>query len=114
MNIEALLKLKTQMALAQGDYDLVSSYSQQLIMFQQGVLLGEMPIGEELKELRTKYNAWLNEEEDEELDITLLFKQFYGEDLGSVCLDFLYEFGGAELYEFGGAELYDVIWSSKQ
>lgn len=46
MNIEALLKLKCQQALAQGDYDLVSSHSQQLIMLQQGVLLGEMPIGE--------------------------------------------------------------------
>ena len=105
MNIEALLKLKCQQALAQGDYDLVSSYSQQLIMLQQGVLLGEMPIGEELNELRFQYSRWLLNE-DEELDILVLFKQFYGEDLGSVCLDFF--------YEFGGAELYDVIWSSKQ
>ena len=103
MNIEALLKLKTQMALAQGDYDLVSSYSQQLIMLQQGTILRDLPIIEELRELRTKYNAWLNEEE---VDILALFKQFYGEDLGSVCLDFF--------YEFGGAELCDVIWSSKQ
>ena len=106
MNIEALLKLKCQQALAQGDYDLVSSYSQQLIMLQQGTLLRDLPIIEELDELRAKYNAWLNEEEDEELDLTLLFKQFYGEDLGGVCLDFF--------YEFGGAELYDVIWSSRQ
>ena len=107
MNIEALLKLKTQMALAQGDYDLVSSYSQQLIMLQQGTMINDLPIIEEFCELKTKYNAWLNEVvEDEELDITLLFKQFYGEDLGGVCLDFF--------YEFGGAELYDVIWSSRQ
>ena len=105
MNIEALLKLKCQQALAQGDYDLVSSYSQQLIMLQQGVLLGEMPIGEELNELRFQYSRWLLNE-DEELDILVLFKQFYGEDLGSVCLDFF--------YEFGGAELYDAIWSSRQ
>jgi len=101
--IESLLKLKCQQALAQGNYDLVSSYSQQLIMFQQGTLLDDMPIGEELKELKAQYNAWLNEKE---LDVIALFKQFYGEDLGSVCLDFF--------YEFGGAELYDVIWSSKQ
>ncbi len=104
MNIEALLKLKCQQALAQGNYDLVSSYSQQLIMFQQGVLLGEMPIGEELKELKAKYRAWLNE--DVELDVIALFKQFYGEDLGSVCLDFF--------YEFGDAALHDVMWSAKQ
>ena len=107
MNIEALLKLKCQQALAQGDYDLVSSYSQQLIMLQQGTMVNDLPVIEEFCELKTKYNAWLNEVvEDDEVDILVLFKQFYGEDLGSVCLDFF--------YEFGGAELYDVIWSSKQ
>ena len=105
MNIEALLKLKCQQALAQGDYDLVSSYSQQLIMLQQGALLQDIPIIEELYELKFQHTRWLLNE-DEELDILALFKQFYGEDLGSVCLDFF--------YEFGGAELYDVIWSSKQ
>lgn len=105
MNIEALLKLKCQQALAQGDYDLVSSYSQQLIMLQQGTLLQYLPIIEELNELKFQYSRWLLNE-DEELDILVLFKQFYGEDLGSVCLDFF--------YEFGGAELYDVIWASKQ
>lgn len=105
MNIEALLKLKCQQALAQGDYDLVSSYSQQLIMFQQGTLLQDLPIIEELNELKFQYSRWLLNE-DEELDILVLFKQFYGEDLGSVCMDFF--------YEFGGAELYDAIWSSKQ
>lgn len=104
MNIEALLKLKCQQALAQCNYDLVSSYSQQLIMLQQGTLLRDLPIIEELNELRLQYFKWhLNE--DEELDILVLFKQFYGEDLGSVCMDFF--------YEFGGAELYDAIWSSK-
>ena len=105
MSIEALLKLKCQQALAQGDYDLVSSYSQQLIMLQQGTLLQDLPIIEELNELKFQYSRWLLNE-DEELDILVLFKQFYGEDLGSVCLDFF--------YEFGGAELYDAIWSSKQ
>lgn len=105
MNIEALLKLKCQQALAQGNYDLVSSYSQQLIMLQQGTLLQDLPIIEELNELRFQYSRWLLNE-DEELDIIVLFKQFYGEDLGSVCMDFF--------YEFGGAELYDAIWSSKQ
>ena len=105
MNIEALLKLKCQQALAQVDYDLVSSYSQQLIMLQQGTLLQDLPIIEELNELKFQYSRWLLNE-DEELDILVLFKQFYGEDLGSVCLDFF--------YEFGGAELYDVIWSSRQ
>jgi hypothetical protein len=105
MNIEALLKLKCQQALAQGDYDLVSSYSQQLIMLQQGTLLQDLPIIEELNELKFQHTRWLLNE-DEELDILVLFKQFYGEDLGSVCLDFF--------YEFGGAELYDAIWSSKQ
>ena len=105
MNIEALLKLRCQQALAQGDYDQVSSYSQQLIMLQQGTLLQDLPIIEELNELKFQYSRWLLNE-DEELDILVLFKQFYGEDLGSVCLDFF--------YEFGGAELYDAIWSSKQ
>lgn len=107
MNIEALLKLKTQQALAQGDYDLVSSYSQQLIMLQQGTMVNDLPIIEEFCELKTRYNAWLNEVvEDDEVDILVLFKQFYGEDLVSVCLDFF--------YEFGDAELCDAIWSSKQ
>ena len=105
MNIEALLKLKCQQALAQGDYDLASSYSQQLIMFQQGVLLGEMPIGEELKSLNKTYQAFLHD--DTNWDALLFhFKQVYGEDLTKVCLDFF--------YEFGSAELYDAIWSSKQ
>ena len=105
MNIEALLKLKCQQALAPGDYDLVTSYSQQLIMLQQGTIVNDLPIIEELSELKFQYSRWLLNE-DEELDILVLFKQFYGEDLGSVCLDFF--------YEFGGAELYDVIWSSEQ
>ena len=105
MNIEALLKLKCQQALAQGDYDLVSSYSQQLIMLQQGVLLGEMPIGEELKSLNKTCQAFLHG--DTNWDALLFhFKQVYGEDLTKVCLDFFYEFGDAELCE--------VIWSSKQ
>ena len=105
MNIEALLKLKCQQALAQGDYDLVSSYSQQLVMFQQGVLLGEMPIGEELKSLNKTYQAFLHD--DANWDALLFhFKQVYGEDLTKVCLDFLYVLGVPELYA--------VIWSSKQ
>ena len=105
MNIEALLKLKCQQALAQGNYDLVSSYSQQLIMLQQGALLGEMPIGEELKSLNKTYQAFLHD--DTNWDALLFhFKQVYGEDLTKVCLDFF--------YEFGSAELCDVIWSSKQ
>ena len=104
MNIEALLKLKCQQALAQGDYDLVSSYSQQLIMLQQGTMVNDLPVIEEFCELKTKYNAWLNGLED--IDMLKLFSDFYGEDLGIVCMDFF--------YEFGGAELYDVIWSSKQ
>ena len=105
MNIEALLKLRCQQALAQGDYDLVSSYSQQLIMLQQGVLLGEMPIGEELKSLNKTYQAFLHG--DTSWDALFFhFKQVYGEDLTKVCLDFFYEFGDAELCE--------VIWSSRQ
>ena len=105
MNIEALLKLKCQQSLAQGDYDLVSSYSQQLIMLQQGVLLGEMPIGEELKSLNKTYQAFLHD--DANWDALLFhFKQVYGEGLTKVCLDFFYEFGGPELYE--------TIWSSRQ
>lgn len=104
MNIEALLKLRCQQALAQGDYDLVSSYSQQLSMFQQGTMLQDLPIIEELNELKYQHSVWLNGLED--IDMLKLFSDFYGEDLGSVCMDFF--------YEFGGAELYDVIWSSKQ
>ncbi len=97
MNIEALLKLKTQIALAKGDYDLVSSYSQQLIMFQQGVTLGEMPIGEELKELKAKYRAWLDDTDT--CDIISEFKSFYGDELYSVCQDFFLDFSSAELCE---------------
>ena len=98
MVIEALLKLKCQQALAQGDYDLVSSYSQQLIMLQQGVLLGEMPIGEELKSLDKTYQAFIHD--DASFDALLLhFQQVYGEDIAKICLDFLYELCGAELCE---------------
>ena len=105
MNIEALLKLKCQQALAQGDYDSLSSYSQQLIMFQQGMPIGEMPIGEELKSLNKAYQAFLHD--DANWDALLFhFKQVYGEDLFKVLLDFF--------YEFGSAELCDVIWSFKQ
>ena len=96
MNIEALLKLKCQQALAQGDYDLVSSYSQQLIMLQQGVLLGEMPLGEELKALNKTYQAFLHG--DTNWDALLFhFKQVYGEDLTKVCLGFMMDYNSAEL-----------------
>ena len=96
MSIEALLKLKCQQALAQGDYDLVSSYSQQLIMLQQGVLLGEMPIGEELKSLDKTYRAFLYGAIS--LDALLLhFQQVYGEDITKIGLSFISEYSSAVL-----------------
>lgn len=103
--IESLLKLKCQQALAQGDYDSLSSYSQQLIMFQQGMPIGEMPIGEELKSLNKTYQAFLHDDADWDV-LILHFQQVYGEDLAKVCLDFF--------YEFGSAELCDAIWASRQ
>ena len=105
MNIEALLKLKCQQALAQGDYDLVSSYSQQLTMLQQGVLLGELPIGEELKSLNKTYRAFLYGAIS--LDALILhFQQVYGEDITKIGLSFISEYNSAVLCE--------AIWTSKQ
>ena len=94
--IESLLKLKCQQALAQGDYDSLSSYSQQLIMFQQGTLLGEMPIGEELKVL----NKAVAQFESGDLpfsDLIKHFEQVYGEDLTKVGLYFLKCYNSAEM-----------------
>lgn len=85
--IESLLKLKCQQALAQGDYDSLSSYSQQLVMFQQGTLIGEMPIGEELKYLWPVYRGYVHGEVTWAV-LELNFNQVYGEDLTKVCLDF--------------------------
>lgn len=96
--IESLLKLKCQQALAQGDYDSLSSYSQQLVMFQQGTLIGEMPLGEELKELRRAFN-YFTTLDLEYVDLLDKFNSVYGEDLTKVCLHFLKEYGCAELLE---------------
>ena len=105
MNIEALLKLKCQQALAQGDYEAVTYYSEQLQLIDSGIALGALPIGDTLVRAKKFNRYWL--------DGNISYKDFetklialYGEDLTKVCLDFF--------YEFGGAELYDVIWSSKQ
>ena len=87
MHIEALLKLKCQQALAQGDYDSLSSYSQQLVMFQQGTPIGEMPLGEELESLWQVYRGYVHGEVTWEV-LELNFNQAYGEDLTKVCLDF--------------------------
>ena len=97
MNIEALLKLKCQQALAHGNYDLVSSYSQQLIMFQQGTEVKDLPIFEELEELRTLYSIWL--EDYNACYIIDRLKEFYGDELFSVCRDFFLEFNSEDLYD---------------
>ena len=87
--IESLLKLKCQQALAQGDYDSLSSYSQQLIMFQQGTLLGEMPIGEELKELdKVYYKEYVNLEMSQ-VEFLTKVGEVYGLDLTNVCRHFV-------------------------
>ena len=94
--IESLLKLKCQQALAQGDYDSLSSYSQQLVMFQQGTLICEMPIGEELEELD---KVWIQFKLGAVPVEGLVWhiEQVYGEDLTRVCLHFLKHFNSAGL-----------------
>lgn len=98
MNIEALLKLKCQQALAQGDYDLVSSYSQQLIMFQQGTLLQDLPIIEELKSLNKTYRAFLHGDTNWGA-LLFHFQQVYGEDLTKVCLSFMKKYNSADVLD---------------
>ena len=92
--IESLLKLKCQQALAHGDYDSLSSYSQQLIMFQQGTLLGEMPIGEELKVLDKAFAQFVHGDLPFS-DLIKHFEQVYGEDLTKVGLHFLKYYNSA-------------------
>jgi hypothetical protein len=94
--IESLLKLKCQQALAQGDYDSLSSYSLQLVMFQQGTLIGELPIGEELKVLNKVWAQFGRGEVPVE-GLVWRFEQVYGEDLTKVCLHFLKHFNSAGL-----------------
>ena len=96
--IESLLKLKCQQALAQGDYDSLSSYSQQLVMFQQGTLIGEMPIGEELKELQEAYECFTYGEVPMDFVLERLTK-FYGEDLTKVCVHFLKSYNNANFVD---------------
>ena len=93
--IESLLKLKCQQALAQGDYDSLSSYSQQLVMFRQGTLIGEMPIGEELKEA---FECFTYGEVPIEFVLERLTK-LYGEDLTKVCLHFLKSYNNANFID---------------
>lgn len=98
MNIEALLKLKCQQALAQGDYDAVSYYSQQLVYLQAGTLLGEMPIGETLKRTKKFHKLWLDGNIGYgDFEVKLL--ELYGPDLLQVCKDFFITFNSAELCE---------------
>ena len=89
--IESLLKLKCQQALAQGDYDSLSSYSQQLVMFQQGTLIGEMPLGEELKVLNKVYHRYVNLEVSQ-VEFWTKAEEVYGPDLTKVCRHFVEHF----------------------
>lgn len=86
--IESLLKLKCQQALAHGDYDSLSSYSQQLVMFQQGMFVSELPIGEELKVMNRVYNKYVNLEASQEEFCTKV-EEVYGLDLTNVCQYFV-------------------------
>lgn len=86
--IESLLKLKCQQALAQGDYDSLSSYSQQLIMFQQGMPIGEMPIGEELKELDNLYIRYMDLEVSP-VEFWAKAEEVFGTDLTNVWRHFV-------------------------
>ena len=97
MNIEALLKLRTQMSLAKGDYGMVKHYADQLQMLESGWALEELPIFEELDELRTLYSIWL--EDYNACYIIDRLKEFYGEELFSVCRDFFLEFNSEDLYD---------------
>lgn len=95
MNIEALLKLKTQMALASGDYGMVKHYADQLQMLESGWALEDLPISEEFEQLKSKYRIWLDDTDT--CDIVSEFKSFYGNDLYSVVQGFFLEFSSAEL-----------------
>ncbi len=92
--LESLLKLKVQMSLAKGDYDAVKLYADQLSLLDQGMLIRDLPIGEELFELMELHNAWLDERVSSILFISEL-RKFYGEDLYKVCVDFMLKFGDA-------------------
>lgn len=86
--IESLLKLKCQQALAQGDYDSLSSYSQQLVMFQQGMPIGELPLGEELKELDNLYLRYMDLEVSP-VEFWAKAEKTFGTDLTNVWRHFV-------------------------
>jgi len=94
--IESLLKLKCQQALAQGDYDSLSSYSLQLVMFQQDMPIGALPLGGKLKELDKVWIQFGRGEVPVE-GLVWHFEQVYGKDLTKVCLHFLKHFNSAGL-----------------
>lgn len=94
--MEALLKLRCQEALAQGNYDAVSYYSQQLVYLQEGTLLGELPIGETLKRAKKYHNLWLYGNIGYQ-DFEAKLLELYGPDILQVCKDFFRTFYGAEL-----------------
>ena len=90
MNIEALLKLKCQQALAQGDYDSLKLYSDQLSMHKDGMLAAELPIHDSWR-CACNAEAWFQHKEDQEsfhkFEQALI--DLYGEDLYLVCKSFM-------------------------
>ena len=86
--IESLLKLKCQQALAQGDYDSLSSYSLQLVMFQQGMPIGALPLGGKLKELDNLYLRYMDLEVSS-VEFWAKAEEVFGADLANVWRHFV-------------------------
>ena len=90
--VESMLKIKVLESVSKSDWDMVRFYSDQLTLLGD---LDEKPIEEELSSLDKLNSSWLEGSSSDEDFLTKL-KEFYGEDLYNICVDFFHRFGGAD------------------
>lgn len=97
MNVEVLLKLRCQQALAQGDYDSLKLYSDQLSMFKDGALLVDLPIVHYWNRAVEKEQEFFQDGEFYAFEQALI--DLYGEDLYLMCRSFYKDWNSADLYD---------------
>ena len=90
--IESLLKVKVLESVSENDWDMVRFYSDQLTLLSDS---DEKPIEEDLQTLTSIHTQWLEGDVGDSQFLTKL-KEFYGEDLYNICIDFFHRFGGAD------------------
>lgn len=97
MNIEVLLKLRCQQALAQGDYDSLKLYSDQLSMYKDGTPLVDLPMLAYLKEALAAESAFLTETDRENFyAFEQALEDLYGKDLYQACKSFMLYWNSAD------------------